>query len=59
MRGGEEISLKMIEENLVDDSMNSSVALMIACFDSKGNISSPYKIIETDSSFERFDKQTV
>ena len=36
--------------------MNSSVALMIALFDLRGNLSSPYKIIETKSSLERFDK---
>ena len=46
----------MIYENLFDDSMNSSVALMIALFDSIGNLSSPYKIIETNSSLERFNK---
>ena len=39
----------MIYENLLDDSMNSSVALMIALFDSIGNLSSPYKIIERNS----------
>ena len=42
--------IEMIYENLFDDSMNSSVALMIALFDSIGNLSSPYKIIETNSS---------
>ena len=46
----------MIYENLFDDSMNSSVALMITLFDSIGNLSSPYKIIETNSSLERFNK---
>ena len=29
---------------------------MIALFDLRGNLSSPYKIIETKSSLERFDK---
>ena len=46
----------MISENLFDDSMNSSVASMIPLFDPKVNLSSPYKIIETNSSLERFDK---
>ena len=46
----------MIYENLFDDSMNSSAALMIALFDSIGNLSSSYKIIETNSSLERFNK---
>ena len=44
--------IEMIYENLFDDSMNSSVAL----FDSIGNLSSSYKIIETNSSLERFNK---
>ena len=46
----------MISKNLFDDSLNSSVALMIALFDLVGNLSSPYKIIETNSSLERFNK---
>ena len=46
----------MILENLFDDSMNSSVAVMIASLNSKGNLSSPYVIIETNSSLERFGK---
>ena len=36
--------------------MISSVVLMIVLFDSKDNLSSLYKLIETNSSLERFDK---
>ena len=36
--------------------MNYSVALMIVLFDLIGNLPLPYKIIETNSSLERFDK---
>ena len=45
----------MIYENLFDDSMNSSLALMIALFDSTGNLSSPYKIIETNTLDDTLD----
>ena len=32
---------------------NSSIAFMIILFDSKGNLSPPYKIIETKTAFIR------
>ena len=38
------------------ENMNIGFALMIFLSDSKGKLSSPYKIIETNSSMERFDK---
>ena len=48
--------IETTQENLFDDSINSSVALMITLFDSKNQLLSPYKIIEPNSSLERFGK---
>ena len=40
---------EMIQEKLLDDLTDSGVALLIVLFHSQGNLSSPYKIIESDS----------